>query len=157
VSGERSKANNILQVGDNACTTSDANATWPTSYTYTCNVLVGGSSGNHPASQAGFPANWAAVGFEDYNSGLGGDYTLDVASTYKGDCTDNLGVGTTDPGANVPDVMNAVACVVTGQCAAWSPSPSPSPVPSFASILRVLSPRWFEAAWKGRSLIARGK
>jgi hypothetical protein len=141
-SGTRSGTfrNNVLQVGDNAFTTSDANATWPTSYSYTCNVLVGGSSGNHPASQAGFPANWAAVGFVNFNSGTGGDYELDAGSTFKGDCTDNLGVGTTDPGANVPDVMNAVACVVTGQCAAWSPSPSPTPRPTLARVLRLLRP-----------------
>lgn len=119
--------NNIGNVGDNPLTSAEFNAAFPGgSNSYTCNVIVGGSGGDYPVGNH-VPATFAAVEFVDYNSGVGGDYELDAGSDFKGVCTDTYSVGTTDPGANVPVVMNAISCALTGQCASWQPPSVPSP------------------------------
>lgn len=132
-----------LDFSDNICgapvdfmrfTTADANASWPGGYAYTRNLIVDTTCANYPSGNQ-CPATWAAIGFENYNSGNGGDYELDSGSTYKGDGQDTYDVGTTDPGANVPVVTNAVSCALTGQCASWTPAPAPRPMP-FASMLK---------------------
>ena len=84
---------------------------------YTNNLFVGARCSGYPAGNR-CPANWPSVGFVNYNNGNGGDYTLAPDSPYKGSGSDPYGLGTTDPGANVSAVNAAIACAVTGQCAA---------------------------------------
>jgi hypothetical protein len=120
--------NNIGNVGDNPLTTAEFNAAFPGgSNSYTKNVIVGGTCSNYPAGNE-CPAAYSNVQFENYNGGVNGDYRLASGSPYKGTCPDTYNVGTTDCGANVTFVNNAVSCAVTGQCASWAPLP-PAPLP----------------------------
>lgn len=78
------------QPGFSGTATSEGNDTLTTYYTspvFTNNVIWGGSGTTYPAGNF-FAANEAAVGFEN---AAGGDYTLDAASTYKGDGLDGDG------------------------------------------------------------------
>jgi hypothetical protein len=125
--------NNIGMEGDNALTTSEFNAAFGTPRSYTGNVFVGGNCANYPGGNS-CPANYAAVQFEDYSGGTGGDYRLASGSPYKGACTDTYNVGTTDCGANVAFVENAVSCAIDGQCADWAPL-GPAPAPAAAADL----------------------
>jgi hypothetical protein len=84
---------------------------------YTNNLIVGARCSDYPAGNR-CPANWPSVGFINYNNGNGGNYTLAPDSRYKSSGSDPYGLGTTDPGANVSAVNAAIACAVTGQCAA---------------------------------------
>lgn len=122
--------NNIGLVGDNPLTEAEFNSAFPGgSNSYTENVIVGGNCANYPAGNE-CPADYAAVQFEDYSGGTGGDYRLAAGSPYKAACTDTYSVGTTDCGANVPFVNNAVSCAIAGQCASWAPlAPAPRPLP----------------------------
>ena len=131
--------NNVWNDGGTPFSSSDFSTACPGGGSYIGNILVGGTLGNYPANQTGFPAAWANVGFVNYNSGnYGGDVTFDAGSTFKGDCTDTLSIGTTDCGANVAVVNNAVSCVLTGLCSDWAPlAPAPRPVPLFASLRRM--------------------
>jgi hypothetical protein len=118
--------NNILYVGGDPFTTSEANAMWPSGYIYTTNLIVGGSCASFPSGNR-CPTSWAAVGFTNFNGGVGGDYTLAPGSTHKGIGTDPFGIGTTDPGANVPLVNAVTACAISGQCAGPSNGDSTPP------------------------------
>jgi hypothetical protein len=123
--------NNIWNDGGTPFSTSDFNGACDGGGSYLGNAIVGGTSANYPANQAGFPVAWANVTFENYNSGnYGGDFRLAAGSAYKAACTDTLSIGTTDCGANVPVVNNAVSCALTGACSSWAPlAPTPRPVP----------------------------
>jgi hypothetical protein len=107
--------NNIWHFQANPLTIAEVSAV-SSAASYTGNLIVGGNCANYPAGNR-CPASFAAVGFANYNGGNGGDYTLGAASPYKGIGSDPLGVGTTDPGANVPAVHAATVCAVSGQCA----------------------------------------
>jgi hypothetical protein len=112
--------NNIWRTGANPLTAAEVVAA-SSAALYTNNVMVGGACGNFPAGNRCAPS-WAAVGFNNYSNGVGGDYTLSPASPYKGVGTDPFGVGTTDPGANVALVNAATGCAFGGQCAGPSNS-----------------------------------
>ncbi len=114
--------NNIWHFDGNPLTGAEVAAV-SSAATYTNNLIVGGACSNYPAGNR-CPSTWEAVGFVNYNGGNGGDYTLSATSPYKGVGSDPLGVGTTDPGANVAAVNAATACAVSGaaagQCAGTS-------------------------------------
>jgi hypothetical protein len=115
--------NNVMNFRTNALTGADVSAA-SSSAVYTNNLIVGGNCANYPAGNR-CPANWAGVGFNNFNNGNGGDYTLSAGSPYKGVGSDPYGVGTTDPGANVGAVNAATACAVSGQCGASTGGPTP--------------------------------
>jgi hypothetical protein len=106
--------NNVMHFHTNPLTGAKVTAASATA-TYTNNLIVGGNCSHYPAGNR-CPRNWAAVGFVRYANGNGGDYTLGPDSPYKGTGTDQFGVGTTDPGANVARVTAATACTESGQC-----------------------------------------
>ena len=76
-----------------------------TTYSFTNNVLADASPTVYPPSKwpAGnfFPATVDAVGFVNFNNGIGGDYHLQANSPYKGKASDGR-----DPGADI-DAVNA--------------------------------------------------
>jgi len=114
--------NNIVRYLENALTGSEVTAV-SSAAVYTNNLIVGGTCSNYPVGNR-CPANYAGVGFVNYAGGIGGDYTLAPTSPYKGVGSDPLGVGTTDPGANVAAVNAATACAVTGVCDSTPPTVS---------------------------------
>ena len=108
--------NNIWHSNENPLTGAKVTAV-SSAASYTNNLIVGARCSGFPAGNR-CPANWPSVGFVSYNDGNGGDYALAADSPYKGSGSDLYGLGTTDPGANVTVVNAAIACAVTGQCAA---------------------------------------
>ena len=114
--------NNIVRYLENALTASEVTAV-SSAAVYTNNLIVGGTCSNYPTGNR-CPANYAGVGFVNYAGGIGGDYNLAPTSPYKGVGSDPLGVGTLDPGANVPAVNAATACSVTGVCDSTPPTVS---------------------------------
>ena len=78
------------------------------------------SSSGYPSGNF-WPANLAAIGFEDADNGI---YKLDDESTYKGEATDE-----TDPGVDWDALMAYTECVEDGDCGD-APTPTPTPTPS---------------------------
>ncbi|MBX3288396.1 MAG: hypothetical protein KF855_03530 [Acidobacteria bacterium] len=91
----------------------------PGEWEFNNNVLQTSSSGNPPASF--YPANLAAIGFEDTDNGI---FKLSSGSNYKNDATDG-----SDPGVNWDALMAYTECVEEGDCGD-SPTPTPTPTPS---------------------------
>lgn len=81
------------------------------SYSFTYNVVIGGSSGDYPSGNF-FPANNTATGFTDF---AGGDYSLTGASAYH-----NAGSDGTDPGADFAALNAATLHTQDGQ---WGSEP----------------------------------
>jgi hypothetical protein len=90
-----------------ASNTAALNQFWATPFTFSGNVIVGGTSGNFPSGQTDFPATFGAVGFANFNNGVGGSYQLLPTSAYHNGCDG----GTKDCGANVATVNHFVAVV----------------------------------------------
>lgn len=78
-------------------------------YHFTNNVLIGAppafQAPKWPAGQF-FPATVGAVGFANYNNGIGGNYALSSSSPYKDKASDG-----TDPGADITALGQAIAGV----------------------------------------------
>jgi hypothetical protein len=85
--------------------TSTLNLFYPSSYTFSKNVLQGGSSGDYPANNF-FPANVSDIQFVNY---AGGDYHLGSGSPYK-----NAALDGTDIGANIDNLLTLNDPNVTG-------------------------------------------
>lgn len=84
-------------------------------YTFNDNALINtgaGSCGSQSCTAASwpsgnfFPASPSAVGFTNFNNGIGGDYTLLPTSPYK-----NAGSDGNDLGADINVIQNAIAGV----------------------------------------------
>jgi len=69
----------------------------------TNNAWVGGSASGYPSGNF-YPANWAAIGFVDYQADGSGDYRLDTGSTYE-----NAGTDGKDLGADIDALEAALA------------------------------------------------
>jgi hypothetical protein len=143
-----------LDFSDNICrapvdfmrfTTADADAAWPSGYTYTRNLIADTTCANYPGGNQ-CPASYAAMDFINFNGGANGNYRLAGSSPYKGDGQDTYGVGTTDPGANIAVVEAATSCVLTRQCAStWyggAPAPAPAPLPLVVAVPAALARAW---------------
>ena len=99
-------------------TDAEATTVWGAGdYAYTRNLIIDTEAACVSVYPAGnqCPADYTAVTFENF---AGDDYRIAAASPYKGDGQDAYDVGTTDPGANIPNVLAATECAITGQCAA---------------------------------------
>lgn len=79
-----------------------------TGYTWTKQLMVGGTPGDYPECSA-CVASWAAVLFVNFNGGVAGDYRLTVSSPGHGTATDG-----SDIGVNVDAVQRATQYTITG-------------------------------------------
>lgn len=94
--------------------------------TWAKNVFVG-SSVDNPTNNF-YPASASAIGFINYNNGVGGNYALASSSAYR-----NAGTDGADIGANISTVNTATACATGGVCSGAIPPP-PAPIPPPAPV-----------------------
>jgi hypothetical protein len=92
----------------------------PGSYTVTKNLFVAwaatGISSSLFIPGNSQPTSFTAVGFQNYNGGIGGDYTLSSGSAYRLMASDG-----TDPGANINLVNSYLGGVLSGSSSSSQP------------------------------------
>lgn len=79
-----------------------------TGYTWTKNLMVGGTAGNYPECTLCQSA-WSSAQFVNFNNGVGGNYRLAVGSPGKGTATDS-----TDVGADIDAIERATESTLDG-------------------------------------------